>query len=281
MRIAAGLGTIILSLMGLVPGPPSAVTTRGIEAERLSPLFARTLADSLESMEGKPIPPPQPAAPERKDVVIAQETMGAPTCAATCGETCAETCQGDTCAATCGATCAQTCPGTPTCIPTCAETCAETCQGDTCAATCGATCAQTCPGTPTCIPTCAETCAETCQGETCAATCQATCAQTCPGTPTCVATCGVTCPDTTCTETCTPWLTCPGAPNCPEATVNEVTCHHEITCQSWGLTWCMQTCVQNPCGLGSTSSEQAPSRSPEASRGLLAGLRCVLSGIVG
>jgi hypothetical protein len=63
--------------------------------------------------------------------------------------------------------------------------------------------------------------------------------------------------------------------------VNEVTCHHEITCQSWGLTWCMQTCVQNPCGLGSTSSEQAPSRSPEASRGLLAGLRCVLSGIVG
>jgi hypothetical protein len=129
---------------------------------KASPLFKRSLAESIASLEGKALetgsakgnagemPTGLPECPEPEAPLT---SFGQPTCYETCSPTlCGGDCytQAVSCSPTvCGGTCYETC------MSSCYGTCISTCSGETCSSTCASTCANTCSG-ESCSNYCAQ-----------------------------------------------------------------------------------------------------------------------------
>jgi hypothetical protein len=134
---------IVLAVAFVLVGTSAAAPGGDVKA---SPLFKRSLEESIAKLEGKasegispreaePTPTgrpgcPQPDLPETESSTCYPSLCGGNTCGG-------GTCQGEV---TCYNTCGTTCSGS-----TCTSTCANTCSGPTCGSTCENTCEQVCP----------------------------------------------------------------------------------------------------------------------------------------
>jgi hypothetical protein len=129
---------IALAVAFILVGTSAAAPGGEVKA---SPLFKRSLEESIAKLEGK--------APEATAQAEAEAMpTGRPGCPkpnqlqTEAGDTCYDSCSG-----TYGATCGGpfTCGGSTCGGSTCSSTCANTCSGPTCGSTCENTCDQVCP----------------------------------------------------------------------------------------------------------------------------------------